>query len=135
MLHRLAFVFVVLFALQLPSTAHAEQLPGWEWGLGISVARLPDYPGSEHGTAYATPTRPAYRAPGGYTGWGVGSRLSWEQGEMSGGVFLHIENVAHTAFADSPLISTHRAPTVGFNVSRRFGRSRRMIGGETEIAP
>jgi outer membrane scaffolding protein for murein synthesis (MipA/OmpV family) len=78
--------------------------------------------------AEATAWRQAYDADGGYSGWQVGARIGWQDGDRSGGLFLRVENVADAAFADSPLVSTPWGYTVGFNLSWRLGKSAARVG-------
>lgn len=107
--------------------------PGWSWSLsaaaGFAESDCNDYyygvPATE-----STPTRPAYHARGGYTGWQAGGRVAWQRRDFSGGAFLRVENVGGAVFSDSPLVSTPWGYTVGFNLSWRIGQSRRTVNDD-----
>lgn len=107
--------------------------PHWSWGVSAAIGFAEkDYHQYYYGVSAidARPTRPAYVAEGGYSGWQVGGRLSWRKENFTGGLFLRIENVAGAGFADSPLVSTDWGYTIGTHASWRLGQSQRTIGGD-----
>ena len=53
---------------------------------------------------YATPTRPAYAAPGGYSGWSTQAGVSWHRGDMVYGAFIEHTSLHGAAFQSSPLV-------------------------------
>ncbi len=58
--------------------------------------------------AYATDTRPAYRAGAGYAGWQFQTSLSRRFERFWLGAFARYDNISRTAFNDSPLVKTHQ---------------------------
>jgi outer membrane scaffolding protein for murein synthesis (MipA/OmpV family) len=67
--------------------------------------------------AYATASRPAYQAHGGYGGWRALAAGSRRFGDMWVGGFLRYDNLRGATFDDSPLVRRRAALTVGFGVS------------------
>jgi outer membrane scaffolding protein for murein synthesis (MipA/OmpV family) len=56
--------------------------------------------------AYASATRPAYRARGGYAGWDATLALSTRRGNLWTGGYLRLDRLDGARFADSPLVKT-----------------------------
>lgn len=54
---------------------------------------------------YATATRPAYQASGGYGGWHSQLGVSWHRGAMVYGAFIEHSSLHGAAFQNSPLVS------------------------------
>ena len=67
--------------------------------------------------AYATASRPAYQAHGGYGGWRALAAGSRRFGDMWVGGFLRYDNLRGASFDDSPLVRRRSALTFGFGVS------------------
>lgn len=53
---------------------------------------------------YATATRPAYEAPGGYAGWSTQAGVSWHRGDMVYGAFVEHTSLHGARFQASPLV-------------------------------
>ncbi|MFI4967090.1 MAG: MipA/OmpV family protein [Gammaproteobacteria bacterium] len=53
---------------------------------------------------YATATRPAYDAPGGYSGWSTQAGVSWHRGDMVYGAFIEHTSLHGARFQSSPLV-------------------------------
>ena len=66
---------------------------------------------------YATPTRPAYNAPGGYAGWSTEAGVSWHRGDMVYGAFIEHTSVHGAAFQSSPLVGDAGGWSFGVAVS------------------
>ena len=76
---------------------------------------------------YATATRAAYRAPGGYSGWRALAATSRRFGSMWAGAFVRYDQLSGAAFADSPLVRRSSAVTVGAGVAWFFARSSELV--------
>jgi len=72
---------------------------------------------------YATPTRPAYTASGGYSGTLVLASLSRRFDRMWMGGFVRYDNLSGTQFDDSPLFETRHSLMAGFAVAWIFSHS------------
>ena len=77
--------------------------------------------------AYATSTRPAYRARGGYSGWQALAATSRRFGSTWVGGFIRYDHLAGTAFEDSPLVRRRSSLTAGFGISWLFAKSDEMV--------
>jgi outer membrane scaffolding protein for murein synthesis (MipA/OmpV family) len=53
---------------------------------------------------FATPTRPAYDAPGGYSGWSTQAGVSWHRGDLVYGAFIEHTSLHGARFQSSPLV-------------------------------
>ena len=69
---------------------------------------------------YATPTRPAYAAPGGYAGWRAELGFSWHHGEMVYGAFVEHTSLHGARFQSSPLVGSANGLSFGLAVSWVF---------------
>ena len=69
---------------------------------------------------YATATRPAYDAPGGYAGWRWELGLSWHHGEMVYGAFIEHTSLHGARFQSSPLVGSGDGTSLGIAVSWVF---------------
>lgn len=92
------------------------------WNLGVLTGPLfADRKYHEHfygvDAAYATPTRAAYRAHGGYAGWQLLAATSRRFGNTWVGAFVRYDSLRGAAFEDSPLVRSRSAVTAGFGVS------------------
>ncbi|KQW35916.1 MipA/OmpV family protein [Rhizobacter sp. Root404] len=67
--------------------------------------------------AYATASRPAYQAHGGYGGWRALAASSRRFGNAWVGAFLRYDQLRGATFDDSPLVRRRSALTFGFGVS------------------
>ena len=77
--------------------------------------------------AYATATRPAYQAAGGYAGWRAVAATSRRFGNMWVGGFVRYDNLRGAAFDDSPLVRRTSAVTFGFGVSWILATSSELV--------
>jgi len=92
------------------------------WNLGLLTGPLfADRKYHEHfygvDPAYATPTRAAYQAHGGYAGWQLLAATSRRFGNTWVGAFVRYDSLRGAAFEDSPLVRSRSAVTAGFGVS------------------
>ncbi|HKX42842.1 MAG TPA: MipA/OmpV family protein [Burkholderiaceae bacterium] len=76
---------------------------------------------------YATATRPAYQAPGGYAGWQALAATSRRFGNTWVGAFVRYDSLAGAVFADSPLVRSTHAVTAGVGISWVFARSSELV--------
>ncbi len=77
--------------------------------------------------AYATATRPAYAAPGGFAGRQLLLATSRRWGHWWFGGFLKWDDVGSAAFADSPLVQRTHAVAAGFMLARVLAQSERLV--------
>ncbi|MGE5626219.1 MAG: MipA/OmpV family protein [Bacillota bacterium] len=66
---------------------------------------------------FATTTRPAYDAPGGYAGWNLNLGFSWHHGDLVYGGFVAYTSLHGAAFQASPLVARANGLSMGFAVS------------------
>ena len=76
---------------------------------------------------YATPTRPAYAAPGGASGWAFTLGASRRIGEGWWGAFVRADTLANAAFEPSPLIKKREHLTYGLAASWIFKASSERV--------
>jgi MipA family protein len=79
---------------------------------------------------FATPDRPAYDAPGGYSGWRAIAALSRRYGRLYVGGFVRYDDLHGATYAASPLIRTDHAFTAGFGLSWIFATSSQRVVAE-----
>lgn len=99
-------------------------------GFGVSASISPMF-GSRayHGylydvaPAYATPTRPAYDAPGGYAGLQFFLGASRRYGRLYLGGYLRADTLRSAAFVDSPLVRSRGYVAAGLAVAWVLGGS------------
>lgn len=77
--------------------------------------------------AYATPTRPAYSAPGGYAGWRALAAASQRFGDTWVGAFLRYDGLHGAAFDNSPLVRRYSSVTVGIGASWVLWKSSTLV--------
>ena len=80
--------------------------------------------------AFATPQRPAYSAPGGYSGSQITLSTSRRFSRLWVGAFARYDWLNGAAFRDSPLVRQEHAFAAGFAVSWVFARSGTMVEAE-----
>lgn len=102
------------------------------WNLGILAG--PVFSNSEYNAHFysvrpdeAAPGRPAYDAPGGYSGSQITLGLSRRFPRYWIGAFLRYDSLAGARFADSPLVSRTDAVWAGFGISWIFAESGRLV--------
>jgi outer membrane protein len=76
---------------------------------------------------FATATRPAYDAPGGYSGWRAITAFSRRLGSAWLGGFLRYDELHGAAFAPSPLVRRDTGFTAGFGISWIFATSSQRV--------
>ena len=76
---------------------------------------------------YATATRPAYRASGGFGGWQALAATSRRFGNTWVGCFVRYDSLSGAVFADSPLVRSKHAVTAGIGISWVFARSSELV--------
>lgn len=74
--------------------------------------------------AYATPSRPAYRAQKGFSGFSNQLSLSRRIGNIWYGAYLRYDNLKGTELLDSPLVETEHYAAFGIGISWIFATSR-----------
>ncbi len=102
------------------------------WNLGLLAGPLfADRRYHEHfyGVApeFATATRPAYEAPGGYAGWRAAAAFSRRLGNAWLGGFLRFDDLHGAGFAPSPLVRKETGVTAGFGISWIFATSSQRV--------
>ncbi len=102
------------------------------WNLGMLAGPLfADRRHHQHfyGVApqFATATRPAYDAPGGYAGWRATSAVSRRLGNAWLGGFVRYDDLHGASFAQSPLVRQKTNVTVGFGISWIFATSSQRV--------
>lgn len=80
--------------------------------------------------AYATPTRPAYSAPGGASGWRLVSGASRRIGAWWLGAFVAADSVRHAHFEPSPLVRRQETVAFGLAFSYIFAASSTRVRDE-----
>jgi outer membrane protein len=77
--------------------------------------------------AYATSTRRAYSAPGGYAGSTLTAALSQREGARWIGAFVKYDRLSGAAFEDSPLVRQRQQWSVGLAVSWVLAASEQRV--------
>lgn len=83
--------------------------------------------------AYASATRPAYRAEGGSSGWQATLGVSRRDGNRWFGAFVRTGSLAGSAVADSPLVRRTQSTNFGVAMSWVLWRSERLVPDRDEI--
>lgn len=123
----IGWVFQPQFNLDV---SHISGMSGWNLGLVagpiFADARYHQY---FYGVdpQYATPSRPAYQAHGGYAGEQFISALSKRFPNYWVGAFIKFDTLKGAVFADSPLVRSKMNVSTGFAISRIFGKSQTMV--------
>jgi outer membrane scaffolding protein for murein synthesis (MipA/OmpV family) len=76
---------------------------------------------------FATDSRPAYSAPGGYAGWRATTAFSRRLGNAWLGGFVRYDDLHGAAFAPSPLVRREHTITAGFGISWIFATSSQRV--------
>ena len=76
---------------------------------------------------YATASRPAYRATGGYAGTQFITALSKRYDKFWVGAFLRYDTLSGAVFTDSPLVQRNSYWSAGFGISWLIHRSTQMV--------
>lgn len=80
--------------------------------------------------AYATATRPAYSAPGGYAGWQATAGFSRRVGAIWIGGYVRRDSVAGAVFDGSPLVRSRQDTSLGLAMAWVFAASAERVAGE-----
>ena len=80
---------------------------------------------------YATASRPAYAARGGYAGSQATAAFSRRAGRLWFGAYVRYDDLHGAVFEDSPLVVRHSAVAGGLGIAWVFGASSRLV----EAAP
>ncbi|HLP98913.1 MAG TPA: MipA/OmpV family protein [Sideroxyarcus sp.] len=119
-----------LFQPQLNLDFHDIDHSGWNIGLvGGVIYSDRHYHGYFYNVApqYATATRPAYNAPGGYSGTQfIFAFNKRHEGYWTGG-FMKWDSLKGAVFADSPLVNSKEYFTVGFAVTWILDKSDKLV--------
>jgi MipA family protein len=103
-----------------------------DWNLGLLTGPVfadRKYNEYQYGVdaVYATPTRPAYHASGGYAGWQALVSTSRRIGRLWAGAFLRYDSLRGAVFEDSPLVKRPSALTLGFGVAWVLATSSELV--------
>lgn len=79
---------------------------------------------------YATVTRPAYDARGGYGGWQFLASASKRFANVWVGAYIREDTLQGAVFIDSPLVAQRNYTSAGLAISWIFGRSTTMVDAE-----
>jgi len=106
--------------------------PGGGWNVGISGGPIwadrrfhSYYYGVD--PVYATATRPAYDAPGGYSGAQFTLAVSKRYEKMWVGTFVRINDLHGTVFDDSPLLQRRTNYMLGIGISMMIAESKELV--------
>lgn len=106
--------------------------PSGGWNLGLSAGPIfASHAYHDYFYAvppeFATPTRPAFDARGGYSGMSAGLTISKRYPKYWMGGFVRYDNLNGAVFDDSPLVRTEHSFMAGIAVSRIFAQSKRRV--------
>lgn len=112
-----------------------DLLPGTGMNLGISAGPMFADSGYheyfyEVQPSYATLSRPAYAAGGGYSGSTLTIGMSKSYRQFIFHAFISADFLQGACFEDSPLVKRETSVMSGFNVSWIFSKSERMVNVE-----
>jgi hypothetical protein len=79
---------------------------------------------------FATPTRPAYQAPGGYSGWTGFASVTRRFGKLWAGAYVRYDTLSGATFEASPLVKRDYALSAGIGIAWVFAESKERV--ETE---
>lgn len=114
-----------------------RRVGGSGWNLGLSagpVFATDDYHDHYYSVRpeFVRLGRPAYDAPGGYSGVSFGLALTRRYPRYWVGAFLRYDNLSGAVFEDSPLVRTRHAILAGVGISRIVAESSRPAAGNAE---
>ena len=106
--------------------------PGPGWNLGFAAGPLygsQRYHNYFYGVApeFATPERPAYEAPGGYSGMQFVAALSKRYASWWVGGFVRADMLSGAVFENSPLVRQKDGIAAGLAVAWIFGSSQKLV--------
>jgi len=107
------------------------------WDLGMFVAPLFADQGYHDyfytvAPAYATPTRPAYRASGGYAGTEMLLAVSKRFPACWVGAFARYDTLSSAVFEDSPLVRSRGYWAAGLGIAWMIAKSNRQVAGDSD---
>ena len=107
------------------------------WDLGMFVAPLFADRGYHDyfytvAPAYATSTRPAYRASGGYAGTEMLMAVSKRFPRCWVGAFARYDTLSSAVFEDSPLVRSRSYWAAGFGIAWMIAKSNRQVVGDSD---
>ena len=105
-------------------------LPGWTLGVvtgPVFATKRQNAYFYSVAPQYATASRPAYDAKGGYGGMQLLLSLSKRFNNTWVGAYLRQDTLRGAVYADSPLVAQHSYTSAGFAVSWIFGRSDTLV--------
>lgn len=124
------WVFYPHLALDL----RPEFLDG-RWNVGLSAGPL--YATQKYNAyfytvapQFATPDRPAYQAPGGYSGWVGFASISRRFDKIWVGAYVRYDTLNGATFEASPLVKRDYAVSAGIGIAWVFAHSKQLV--ETE---
>lgn len=103
---------------------------GWDLGFGAGPVFADEkYHDYFYAVApqFATPQRPAYDAPGGYSGGYVLASLSKRFPSYWIGAYVRAESLHNAEFGDSPLVKQDHALSGGIGIAWMIGKSKREV--------
>jgi outer membrane protein len=105
------------------------------WDVGMFIAPLfadRQYDAYFYSVApsFATPSRPAYQAAGGYAGTELLVATSRRYREFWVGAFVRHDSLAGASFLASPLVRSRSYWAGGFGIARIIGKSQRQVTGD-----
>ncbi len=126
----IGWVFYPHLALDL-----RPEFAGGRWNLGFAAGPLyatRKYNDYFYSVApqFALPDRPAYQAPGGYSGWVALATLSRRFDKIWVGAYVRYDTVGGATFESSPLVKRDYALSAGLGIAWVFAQSRQLV--ETE---
>jgi MipA family protein len=108
---------------------------GWNFGAGVgpvfAADRFHEYYYSVP-ARFATPTRPEYRADGGYSGMHVLAALSKRFPKYWVGAYLRYDWIGGAEFEDSPLVRRRNSLAGGVGIAWMIGESKRKVETQDE---
>jgi outer membrane protein len=119
-----------IFAPYLEYSKKPLQAKDMEYNLAIGpIFSDADYHDYFYGVdpAYATPSRPAYKGRGGYSGSRITLTTQKTIGNLTLSAFLRLDNLNGAAFIDSPLVERRSYHIAGFAMIWILGRSETLV--------
>lgn len=112
-----------------------DLIPKTGLNLGVSLGPIFADSGYHHyyysvEPAYATDSRPAYSASGGYSGSALTLGMNKEYKQLVFNLFISMDFLHGAVIEDSPLVKTKTSVMSGFSVSWIFGKSEKNVTAE-----